>query len=166
IKLAAIGPGTSDELSKYHLRVDDQPTEVYRAEALAELLAKEARDKRFLLVRASRGREVLAETLRAAGGHVEQIVVYSSTDVEQADREIAAALESGRVDWITVTSSAIARSLAKMFGQDLHKAKIASISPVTSATLGELGFTPAAEARQYTMQGVVDAILEVEAKSQ
>jgi uroporphyrinogen III methyltransferase / synthase len=164
VKLAAIGPGTAEELAKYHLHVDGQPAEVYRAEALAELLAKDARGKRFLLARASRGREVLAETLRAAGGQVEQIVVYSSTDVEEADPEIAAAMKSGHIDWITVTSSAIARSLAKMFGQDLHQTKIASISPVTTSRLGELGFKAAAEARHYTMRGVVEAILEAEGK--
>jgi uroporphyrinogen III methyltransferase/synthase len=166
VKLAAIGPGTADELAKYHLRVDDQPAEVYRAEALAELLAKDARGQRFLLARASRGREILGEMLRAVGGQVEQIVVYSSTDIEQAEPDIAAALKAGQIDWITVTSSAIARSLAKMFGQDLRQAKIASISPVTSATLADLGLKPAAEARQYTMQGVVDAILAAEGTTQ
>jgi len=163
VKLATIGPGTAEELAKYHLRVDGQPAEIYRAEALAELLAKDARGKRFLLARASRGREVLADALRAAGGQVEQIVVYSSTDIDQVDPEIAAALKSGHIDWITVTSSAIARSLARMFGEDLHKAKTVSISPVTSAALGELGFKPAAEAKLYTMDGVVEAILEAEA---
>jgi uroporphyrinogen III methyltransferase/synthase len=159
VKLAAIGPGTSEELEKFHLRVDGQPAEVYRAEALAELLAKEARGKRFLLARASRGREVLAETLRAAGGEVEQIVVYRSTDVVTPDSEIAAALAAGQIDWVTVTSSAIAKSLAKLFGEQLRKSKIVSISPVTSATLRDLGFQPAAEAVSYTMSGVVDAIL-------
>jgi uroporphyrinogen III methyltransferase/synthase len=139
---------------------------VYRAEALAELLVKDARGKRFLLARASRGREVLGDSLRAASGQVEQIVVYSSTDVEQAEPDIATALKAGHIDWITVTSSAIARSLAKMFGQDLHQAKIASISPVTSTTLNDLGFKPAAEARRYTMQGVVDAILAAEGTTQ
>ncbi len=48
VKLAAIGPGTTDELAQYHLKVDGQPPDVYRAEALAELLAKDARGKRFL----------------------------------------------------------------------------------------------------------------------
>jgi uroporphyrinogen III methyltransferase/synthase len=162
VKLAAIGPGTSDELAAYHLRVDGQPPDVYRAEALADYLASDARGKRYLLARASRGREVLAETLRAAGANVEQIVVYKSTDVQTPDTEIAAALAGGRIDWITVTSSAIARSLTRLFGGNLRKAKIASISPVTSATLRELGHEPTAEAAQYTMEGVVQAILKAE----
>ncbi len=46
-----------------------------------------------------------------------------------------------------------------MFASDLRKSKIVSISPVTSATLAELGFQPTAEATQYTMPGVVSAIL-------
>jgi uroporphyrinogen III methyltransferase/synthase len=162
VNLAAIGPGTTEELARYHLRVDRQPPDVYRAEALAELLATDAKGKRYLLARASRGREVLAETLRAAGGDVEQIIVYQSTDVSQPDPAIAIALKEGKIDWVTVTSSAIARSLAKMFGEDLRTAKIASISPVTTATLAELGFQPAAEATRYTMEGVVDAILAAE----
>ena len=102
---------------------------------------------------------MLAETLRAAGGEVEQIVVYRSTDVETPNPEIAAALAAGQIDWVTVTSSAIAKSLAKLFGEQLRKSKIVSISPVTSATLRELQFEPYAEAAVYTMAGVVDAIL-------
>ena len=72
---------------------------------------------------------------------------------------MAAALAEGRIDWITVTSSAIARALAAMFGKDLQRSKLASISPITSGVLRELGYPPAAEARQYTMPGLVEAIV-------
>jgi uroporphyrinogen III methyltransferase/synthase len=159
VQLAAIGPGTADELMKYHLRVDRQPPDVYRAEALADVLSPDAKGKRFLLARASRGREILAEKLQATGGTVEQIVVYNSIDVAQPDPEIASAMSAGMIDWVTVTSSAIARSLARMFGDEMRKTKLVSISPVTTATLRELGFEPTAEAEVYTMAGVADAIL-------
>ena len=52
-----------------------------RAEALAESIGTEASGKKFLLLRASRGREVLSERLTQKGGHVEQIVVYNSIDI-------------------------------------------------------------------------------------
>ena len=91
-------------------------------------------------MRASRGREVLADELTAAGAIVEQIVAYSSIDVAAPSPEIAAAMSAGRIDWVTVTSSAIARSLAAMFGANLARTKLASISPVTSQTLRELGY--------------------------
>jgi uroporphyrinogen III methyltransferase / synthase len=159
VKLAAIGPGTADELVRYELHTDLVPDQ-YRADALAEALACVAGGRRFLLARASRGREVLAEQLMAAGAIVEQIVVYQSIDVGQPDPSVAALLRAGRIDWITVTSSAIARSLVHLFGEDLHRAKLASISPITSGVLREQGYEPAVEAADYTMPGLVKAIAE------
>jgi uroporphyrinogen III methyltransferase/synthase len=157
IRIAAIGPGTSDELAAWRLKTD-LTAEPHRAEALADALVAKAAGERFLLARASRGREVLAERLTAAGGHVEQVVVYQSTDVTHPEPEVVDSLAAGRIDWVTVTSSAIARSLAAMFGDNLRRTKLASISPITSATLRELGYEPACEATDYTMSGVVDAI--------
>ena len=168
VNLAAIGPGTADELARYHLRADLVPRE-FRAESLAGELAANAAGTRFLLARASRGREVLADELRAAGATVDQIVVYTSRDVPHAEGAVVELLAAGRIDWITVTSSAIARSLAAMFGQStgqrLAAAKLASISPVTSATLRELGFEPAVEATEYTMEGLVKAMLSFKSVS-
>ncbi len=85
-------------------------------------------------------------------------MVYRSVDVTSAEPTVAAALAEGRIDWITVTSSAIARSLAALFGDDLRRAQLASISPITSATLRELGYPPDVEAREYDMAGLADAI--------
>ncbi len=158
-KLAAIGPATVKALGKYHLQVDCCPQR-YQAEDLAAALCANAAGKRFLLVRASRGRDVLAQQLAAADGEVRQVVFYESTDVTAADPDIAAALHSGQITWTTVTSSAIARSLAHLFPKDLAKTRLASISPITSATLRDLGFSPAVEAREATMPGVVQAILD------
>ncbi len=157
VKIAAIGAATAEELSRFHLKADLIPDE-FRAESLAAALAGAAAGKRFLLVRASRGREVLAEELTKAGGIVEQVVAYDSVDVEKPDPEIAARMAAGQIDWTTVTSSAIARSLARLFGDSLRRTKLVSISPITSATLRELALEPAAEAKEYTMAGVVNAI--------
>jgi len=162
-RLAAIGPGTADALAEYRLRADVQPDE-FRAESLAESLLPETAGKRVLLLRASRGREVLAETLSAAGALVQQAVVYESRDVTEADPEIAAALADGRVDWITVTSSAIARSLVHLFGEYLRRAKLAAISPLTVDALADAGFPASAVASTYTVAGIVDALLAREAE--
>ena len=161
VKLAAIGPATAAALDEWRLRLDVQPDE-YRAEALASALADSAAGQRFLLVRASRGREVLAETLVAAGGDVEQIVAYASQDVERPDEEIAAALAAGEIDWLTVTSSAIARSLVRLFGANLGRTRLAAISPLTAGVLIDAGYPPAAVAEEYVARGVIDAIVRGE----
>ena len=93
-----------------------------------------------------------------AGGRVEQVVVYQSDDVETPDPAIRERLQAGQIDWVCVTSSAIARSLVALFGDALKQTRLVSISPITSATLRELGYAPAAEASEYTMQGVVATI--------
>ncbi len=159
VKLAAIGPGTAETLGQYHLRAELVP-EQFRAESLAAALAPRAAGRRCLLVRASRGREVLAEHLAAAGASVEQVVAYRSTDVSQPAPEVTRALREGRLAWITVTSSAIAGALVRLFGDDLRRARLASISPVTSDTLRRFGFAPAAEANPYTMEGLAAAIVQ------
>lgn len=158
IKLAAIGHGTAERLEKYRLRADLVP-DAYTAEALAESLSQDADGGRFLLARASRGREILADRLRDAGAEVTQIVVYASHDVEDPDSDVSAALDAGEIDWVTVASSATARSLDRLYGRSLKMARLASISPLTSAALRDLGYEPAAEATHHTMQGIADAIL-------
>jgi uroporphyrinogen III methyltransferase/synthase len=158
VKLAAIGAATATRLAEYHLNADLVPDE-FRAESLAAALAGKAAGRRFLLVRASRGREVLASELLRAGGNVRQVVAYSSLDVTEPAPQIAAAMTAGRVDWVTVTSSAIARSLAAMFGPSLARAKLASISPITSQTLRELGYEPTVEASPHTTDALVSALL-------
>ena len=53
---------------------------------------------------------------------------------------------------------AIARSLVSLLGERLSRASLASISPLTSGTLEELGYPVAAEAETYTIPGLVEAI--------
>jgi uroporphyrinogen III methyltransferase/synthase len=158
VKLAVIGPGTAERLGNYHLRADLVPEE-YRAESLADALADDAGGRRILLARASRGRDVLLERLTAAGADVDQVVVYSSVDVEEPDADVANRLASGRINWVTITSTSVARSLARLYGDALRSARLASISPITSAALRELGHEPAVEASVHTASGVVDAVL-------
>jgi uroporphyrinogen III methyltransferase/synthase len=161
VRLAAIGPATADALRAYHLKIDLSP-DTYRAEALAEALNPSVRGTRVLLARASRGREVLAQLLSAAGAEVTQAVVYESRDVTTADEEVLAGLWAGRIDWVTVTSSAIARSLVKLFGDALHKSRLAAISPLTAEVLTEAGYPPVVVAGTYTSAGLTAAILAAE----
>jgi uroporphyrinogen III methyltransferase/synthase len=141
------------------LKADLQPEKDFRAESLAAALSPQIAGKRVFLARASRGREVLAALLSDAGAIVEQAVVYESREVDVPDPEVAQTLASGRVDWTTVTSSAIARSLVAMFGNALQKTRLVAISPLTAEVLSNLGYPPAEIAKTYTSAGMVDAIL-------
>jgi uroporphyrinogen III methyltransferase/synthase len=157
-KLAAIGSGTAERLARYSLRADLVPDQ-FVAESLAEALVAKAAGRKVLLARTNRGRMVLADELEKAGALVDQVVVYGSFDVEKADPSVVAALSSGEIDWVTVTSSAIARSVVRLYGDALRQTRLASIGPVTSETLCELGYEPAAEASPHSTAGLIDAIV-------
>lgn len=161
-KVAAIGPVTAEALAEWRLTSDLTPGE-YHAEALAEALQADSAGKRVLLIRASRGREVLADTLTAAGAIVEQVVAYESRDVTSVDPAVLEEIAAGRVDWITATSSAIAHSAATLFDEAIAAAprapRFAAISPLTADALREAGHTATAVTGEFTADGVIDAIL-------
>ena len=50
--------------------------------------------------------------------------------------------------------------VSKEVRESLHDVCLASIGPVTSATLSKSGFTPTVEALEYTMSGLVKAIAQ------
>jgi uroporphyrinogen III methyltransferase / synthase len=159
VRLAAIGPGTAHALTQFHLRVDVQPEDDFRAESLVACLAPSAVGRRMLLIRASRGREVLAEGLRSAGAAVDQVVAYQSVDVPALDVDVARRLSQVENPWITITSSTIARSAARLLqGVTGTDARWATLSPLTSAALRELGIEPTVEADDATMDGLVQAL--------
>lgn len=165
LQLAAIGPGTADTLRAYHLEPDLIPP-AYRSESLADALRAKAVGQRILLARADRGRDVLRQELSGVA-EVEQVAVYSQVDAVALDAPAVAALRGGEIEFITVTSSNIARALAGVF-DDADRArltsgelKLVSISPVTSAAIRELGWPVAAEADEYTVEGVVQALCKL-----
>ncbi|TWU35897.1 uroporphyrinogen-III C-methyltransferase [Novipirellula artificiosorum] len=160
-QIACVGQKTAEALQDFHLRADWIPKD-FRAESLAEALSDQVSGKRVLLVRASRGRDVLARSLSAAGAEVSEVTAYQHTDVVSADAKILELASDGKIDWITVTSSATAENLHRMFGASIKHSRVASLSPVTSETLRSLGYTVDAEANPYTMQSLVQKILETE----
>lgn len=157
-RLAAVGRQTAQALADRHLQCDLIPSQ-FDAEHLASALLSEIGTGLCLIIRASRGRDVLAERLQAAGISYQQVVAYRNLDTTEVPTEIQHAVASGKVDWVTVTSNAIADNLARCFGAELHKTKLASISPLTSQRLREHGLQVAVEASEATFDGVIQAIL-------
>jgi uroporphyrinogen III methyltransferase/synthase len=162
LRLAAIGPATAEALRGYHLEPDLVPEE-YRSESLAAALKERAAGQRVLLARADRGRELLREELGAVCA-VDQVAVYLQADAVGADAEVLGRLSRGEVDFVTLTSSNIARALVRLLDESARahirtgRTRLVSISPVTSGAVRELGLPVAGEASAYTPEGVVEAL--------
>jgi uroporphyrinogen III methyltransferase / synthase len=164
LRLAAIGPKTAEALRSYHLTPDLVPARYQSEDLAAALQAQIQPGQRLLLARADRGRELLREQL-AAHCQVEQVAVYSQVDAVEPDEEVMNALRRGEIEFVTLTSSNIARALLARLDAtcrrriDAGEIKLVSISPVTSAEVRALGCPVAAEASDATADGVIEALV-------
>jgi uroporphyrinogen III methyltransferase/synthase len=153
VRVAAIGPGTAAALNERGVIADVVP-ERFVAEGL--LAALEGLDiHRVLVARAADARDVLIDGLRARGAQVEVLALYD-TVAEPLDDDSVTAL--AQADYVTFTSSSTVSFLlnSATLGPGT---RIASIGPVTTATLREHGLEPQVQARQHDIPGLIDAIL-------
>jgi len=157
-RLCAIGPATRRALERLHLKVDLMPDE-YVAESLLHAFEKEnLAGKRVLLPRAAIARDLIPEELRRRGVFIDVVEAYRTEMPEQARQPLPA-----RPDWITFTSSSTVRNFVEAQGVGvLDGVSIASIGPVTSGTVRQYGLRVAAEAKPYTIDGLLNALLQYE----
>ena len=161
-RIGAIGPKTKEAIERLGLRVDFAPTRFSQEGMAAEFPRRGMRGKRALLLCAEESREVLAEGLRRRGMRVTRLPIYR-TLVPPALRRGVAELRRRPVDLVTVTSAGCAEHLHRALaaaGQAglFRRLSFASIGPVTSSQVRELGGRVAIEASTSTMEGLVDAI--------
>jgi uroporphyrinogen III methyltransferase/synthase len=163
LRLAAIGPSTADALRGYHLEPDLVPG-AFDSEHLALALKDQAAGQRILLARADRGRDVLRQELGTVAV-VDQVAVYSQVDSLEHSTAILEQLQHGEIEYVTLTSSNIARALLRTLDVEGRRrieageVKLVCISPHTGAAVRDLGLPVAAEAAEYTTAGVVAALL-------
>jgi uroporphyrinogen III methyltransferase/synthase len=175
VRLCAIGPGTADRLARHCLKVDLMPPE-YRAEAVVEALRAtgDLTGRKFLLPRADIAREVLAEELRRSGAQVTEVTAYRSLPVD-ADRDgepdVYRMLLDKQVDAVTFTSASTVRNFVRLHGAEpmadlLKSVAIASIGPVTAEAAQQCGIHTSIMPAEYTIPGLVRAIVEYFEKAQ
>jgi uroporphyrinogen-III synthase len=164
LQIAAIGPATKKAIVKHGLKVKMVPEE-YVAESVVKGLREKVKGKRVLLVRAKVARDVIPEELRAAGAEVDVVEAYETVVPEKSRARLRDLLKNAarRPHVVTFTSSSTVRNFAELVSPaeaaSMKGIQFASIGPVTSATLRELQMPVAIEAREFTMGGLVRAIV-------
>jgi uroporphyrinogen-III synthase len=163
--IGAIGPRTRDCVESLGYKVEFISEEA-NSESMAEAIIERHQAGKFLepvlIPRADRGSDVLSKALLDAGIAPFELAIYRSEDVDEAEPSVLQLIEAGEFDWITVTSSAIAKNVAQLFGHNTGSTKIVSISPRTSQAAREAGLSVSAEATEFNIDGVVEAILRHE----
>jgi uroporphyrinogen-III synthase len=163
LRIAAIGPATQKAIEQRGVKVDVVPKE-YIAESVVRSLRRRVKGKRVLLVRAKVARDVIPKELRKAGAHVDVVEAYETVVPQSSRMRLRAALKNPKraPHVITFTSSSTVRNFVALLGPwrtNLGGIRLASIGPVTSSTLRELGLRADISAKQFTIPGLTAAIV-------
>lgn len=164
LKVAAVGEATAAAARKAGFIVTFVPVS-YLAESLVTGLSAQAVRQRVLLARAAVARDVIPDALRTAGAEVDVVDAYRNVLPEGAPEHLRMALAEG-IGAATFTSSSSATHLAEAAsaaGIDWPFAGVpaVSIGPITTQTLRELGWEPAAEANPSDIPGLIAALARI-----
>jgi uroporphyrinogen III methyltransferase / synthase len=165
-KVAAIGPATAQRIEEVGLQVDVVPDE-YRAEALIEVLETDSiAGERVLIPRAKVAREILPDKLREAGAEVVVPPAYESAPSSEGKNELARRLGAGEVDCVTFTASSTVENFVGAFGLGeavglLAETRVVCIGPITAETARGHGLRVDTEAEEYTIPGLVEAVVDL-----
>ena len=167
-RICVIGPATASRIGQYGIRPDAQPQR-FTTEDIVECLAgrQQLTGRRILCPRADIAPKELPEALTARGATVKEIIAYrTSSDNTNADR-VAELLGKNQIDWITFTSSSTVKNFFSVIKPELldQTVRLASIGPATSKTIGQFGFAAAVQADQYTINGLIEAIISWESSA-
>ncbi len=162
-KICAIGPATRSAVEALHLKVDLIGKE-YVAESLVEAFAGQPMaGKRVLIPRAAVARDLVPSALAARDARVDVVEAYRTVIPENTGARLAEVLgtAAGRPDCVTFTSSSTVENLVAAAGSEaLRGVRAVSIGPVTTETARRLGIEIAAQARVFTMEGLLEAVIE------
>ena len=182
VRIATIGPATASALERYGITTDLIPDE-YIAEGVAAALIRDVQQRglslkgqRILLARAAEARKVLVTELQEAGAEVDEVAAYHTHTIAHDDeqgREVLRLLQNHQLDILTFTSSSTVRNFVAWlksceqgtigsFLDLVAQLTIACIGPITSQTARELGLHIDIEAKEFTIDGLVKAILQHE----
>ncbi len=163
VRLCAIGPATADALERHGLISDLVPQE-YVAEAIADSLqGEDIAGQRILLPRAEAARPELATRLSQLEARVEEIALYRTVLPGEDPAGGRQMLLGGEIDITTFTSSSTVQHLVSLLGGEweaVNRTRVACIGPVTAAAAADLGVRVDVVAREHTIPGLVQALLE------
>jgi len=158
-RICVIGPATRAAVEALHIKVDLMGTEYVAEGLLAAFAGHDLAGKRVLLPRAAIARDLVPAELTRRGAHVDVVEAYRTVAPEQLSAQ-AREILSHPPDCLTFTSSSTVRNLVDAVGASaLRGIPVASIGPITTLAARELGIEVAAQAKIFTVEGLVDAVL-------
>ena len=162
IKICCIGPATARQIEARGIRVDLVPDKFIAEGILKSFASMNLSGQRILIPRACRARDILPENLKKQGAIVDVATTYQTINSGRKKEELVEWINAGEVDVVTFTSSSTVTNFVEIMGADYAlppHIKIACIGPVTAATAKKAGFQINISQEEYTMEGLVQSLI-------
>lgn len=163
LTITAIGKATAKAFRDHGIVPDVVPKKYVGEELVEKLSPMLTKDDRVLLPRSKNARPYVAQALTEICT-VDEIPIYETLREDRTDIDVADMLKNGQIDYITFTSSTTAKYFVEKLGADnvdlAKNATCVSIGPQTSKQMRELGLSVDIEAETYTIDGLLDAIMQ------
>jgi len=162
IRICCIGPATAQQVANRGIKVDLVPKKFISEGILESFARTNLKGKKILLARAAEARDVLPEGLKKLGASVDVATAYVTVNSGKKKNELEELFKENQVDVITFTSSSTVYNFNKIAGSGFKLpggVKIACIGPVTAAAAKKAGFPVDIHQEEYTMEGLVGALI-------
>lgn len=165
-KIAVVGKKTEDVLSEYGLEADLLP-EKFVAESLLESLLKVVKkDDRILFPRGNLARSIIPNSLRENYIYVNELDVYENVIDNNSKEQLYQLIKRREIDVVTFTSSStVDNFVALLEGTNwrnfISEVIFASIGPITSKTMVNHNLPVHVEPKEYTIQGMLNSMMEI-----
>ncbi|MHC4604306.1 MAG: uroporphyrinogen-III C-methyltransferase, partial [Planctomycetota bacterium] len=161
-KIAAIGSETARRLNEFGIKADFVPTAFTGKELGKQLIAfVNLQGKNILLLRSQLASKELAELLVQAKAKVNDTAIYTIVPEKSEFKWLKEKIADRAIDWLTFASPSSVNAFFEQIQADLvnsSNVKVASIGPVTSQQLKNLGVKVDVEPTEHTIDGLLTAI--------
>lgn len=169
IKISAVGPKTAAAIKKYGINPDIIPKEFVAEGLIEELKNILTNEDRVLIPRAKIAREELVKELKDIC-FVEELKIYDTVKTIKNREEILESLNELDSYDLLFTSSSTFTNFVEILGENkdevLNKGKIISIGPITTKTVEDAGYHVYKQAKDYTVDGVVEILIKGDNKNE
>lgn len=165
VKVAAVGSATAQELRARGISPDCVPADA-SAQALADaLIATGITGCAVLLPLGNLAGNGARQALQRAGAEVTVVRVYETVPAQPVDVDVHDALMRCDIDVVALASPSAFRALIDLSGgimrEPLRGTRLVAIGPTTAEAIRAAGYTPSAVSQTQTMEGMVQAIVDL-----
>ncbi|TCZ75175.1 uroporphyrinogen-III synthase [Paenibacillus albiflavus] len=169
MKIAAVGPKTAEVIQHYGLTVELVPQEFVSEGFVAAMQPNIHQGDKALLPTADIARTIIAEQLTVLGMEITQVIVYENVPNYENGQAIIDLLQTKAIDFVTFTSSSTVRNFIAAIRHNgveepmqlLQDVQITCIGSKTADTARELGLHVSAVAKEFTIPGLVQNLVEL-----